>query len=106
MRPIDADKLIEWLTNPTGFLANCEDCNSYGRECVLCIVEEAIQNAPTIEAEPVRHGIPVAHYKTWFNSDGEPVTTLRYGYKCPFCGDTDIKRFCPTCGTKMDGKKE
>lgn len=60
----------------------------------------------TAAVEPVRHWIPVGHYETWYNSDGEPVTTLPYGYECPFCGDTDIKKFCPNCGAKMDAKKE
>ena len=96
MRPIDADKLIEWLTNTTGFLANCEDCNSYGRECVLCIVEEAIQNAPTIEVEPVRHGI----WTTMVRTD----TGKFAGYKCSECGIVEYRNYdrC-RCGAIMDG---
>jgi hypothetical protein len=99
MRPIDADKLIEWLTNSTGFLANCEDCNSYGRECVLCIVEEAIQNAPTIEAEPARHGI----WTTMVHTD----TGEFAGYKCSECGIVEYRNYdrC-RCGAIMDGGAE
>lgn len=54
------------------------------------------------DAAIVQHGIPVTHYETWCNSDGKPVKTLPEGYECPFCGDTGIKKFCPTCGAKMD----
>lgn len=97
MRTIDADELTDkseilYQHTPSGTIIPW----SAVRVCV-------INNIKTIEAEPVQHGIPVAHYKTWCNSDGEPVITLPYGYKCPFCGDTDIKRFCPNCGAKMDG---
>ncbi len=53
MRLIDADGLVEWLTKPTGFQTNCEDCPSSGSECVKCIVEEVIKNAPTVD--PVKH---------------------------------------------------
>ena len=55
------------------------------------------------QTEPVRHGIPVNHYKTFCNSDGEPIERIPYGYECPFCGDTGIKHYCPNCGAKMDG---
>lgn len=63
----------------------------------------AIELLPEAEdAAIIKHGNPVPHYETWCNSDGEPVTTLPFGYECPFCGDPDIKKFCPTCGAKMD----
>lgn len=63
----------------------------------------AIELLPEAEdAAIIKHGNPVPHYETWCNSDGEPVTTLPFGYECPFCGDPDIKKFRPTCGAKMD----
>lgn len=62
----------------------------------------AIELLPEAEdATIVRHGIPVVHYETWCNSEGKPIKTLPNGYECPFCGDPEIKRFCPTCGAKM-----
>ena len=48
MRLIDADELKKWLKSPVGFRANCEDCTSI--DCLNCIIEEAIDNAPTVEA--------------------------------------------------------
>ena len=59
-RLIDANALIDWLTKATGFRTNCDDCTSI--DCLDCIIEEAIKNAPTIEAKPVVH----AH---WFLLD-------------------------------------
>lgn len=98
MRPIDADELCKWLRKPTGFLANCEDCTSI--DCVDCIVEEAICNAPTLDYEPVRH----SKWK-YYHKQNRAV--------CMACSferdlDADFGRAicCPNCGTKMDGGKE
>lgn len=44
-RLIDENELIEWLTKPTGFRTNCEDCPTTG--CIDCVIEEAIKNTPT-----------------------------------------------------------
>lgn len=44
-RLIDANALIEWLTKPTGFRTNCEDCSD--RDCIDCIIKEALENTPT-----------------------------------------------------------
>jgi len=53
----------------------------------------------------MKHGTPKPHFETWCNSDGEPLITHQIGYECPFCGDADIKEFCPNCGAKMDWKE-
>lgn len=99
MRHIDADSLIKWLTIPTGFLTNCEDCNGYGKECVDCILEYAIK--PHIET--VRCG-------KWVNAypQIEKNPMFMYGI-CSLCGfeqsiSMDLK-FCPNCGAKMCGDK-
>ena len=63
-----------------------------------------IDNAPTIDAEPVRHGrwgeTQVIGY------DGiHPV----YGKPCSKCGyETELYKpnYCPNCGAKMDGGKD
>lgn len=60
----------------------------------------AIKAAPTIEAEPVKHG-------KWI-----PVNNDRGGHKCDICGvyasswatgEEHLTNFCPNCGAKMDG---
>ena len=50
-RLIDADSLIEWLTKPTGFRTNCEDCCE--KHCIECVIDEAIKNEPTVDAVEV-----------------------------------------------------
>ena len=46
-----------------------------------------IDNAPAVDAEPVRHG-------RW-----------EYGMQCSFCKqiDTTKPNYCPNCGARMDG---
>ena len=91
MRLIDADELKKWLKSPAGFRANCEDCVT--ADCLNCIIEEAIENAPTIEATPVVHGRWEAVHDGWG--------------RCPNCHRMDSihekATHCRFCGTKMDG---
>jgi hypothetical protein len=57
-------------------------------------LKRCIDEAPTIEAEPVRHG-------RWIKRPDERI--------CPFCNDRHSyfggkeKNYCPNCGAKMDG---
>lgn len=60
---------------------------------------ELIDDSPTIEAEPVKHG-------RWYRPEGWPKKT--YKRKCThcqgvayFCGNGDYM-YCPNCGAKMD----
>ena len=84
MRLIDADALIPKGTKVT------DD---------VIAVHNAIKNAPTIEAEPVRHGY-------WKNANGRPKTYIRKcsvcGKEAYFCGRGCSYKFCPNCGCKMD----
>ena len=66
-------------------------------------VEDLIENAPTIEAEPVRHGA----WTKGYCKDEEMNCVF-----CSACGksaywDTDYGQqlfpYCPYCGAKMDG---
>ena len=87
MRLIDADALIDWLTKPTGFKTNCDDCTC--TDCLDCVTEEAIKNAPTIEAKIVVH----AHWEE---------TGMVLG-KCSNCGGICPKiEYCGRCGAQMD----
>lgn len=68
-------------------------------------------HAPTIEAEPIRHG-------HWVNYQGHPIIVDNQGYVrgeqafCSACGEYlngsdeySVKgRYCPSCGAKMEGK--
>ena len=59
-----------------------------------------IRNAPTIDAEPVKHGewIPISSNKKWIDVS-----------KCSVCGKQYLLypidyNYCPQCGARMDGK--
>ena len=88
MRLIDADALKEKVLS--------EDPNPWIVNIVTSGIIEALDNAPTIDAEPVRHG-------RWEKADNLKP-------KCSVCGEfhlyswTDHKKcnFCPNCGAKMD----
>ena len=67
------------------------------------VTREEIDNMPTVEAEPVRHG-------KWLCSDDMYETAV-----CSVCNcDTEepyefVKKswnFCPNCGAKMDGERK
>ena len=56
-----------------------------------------IYHAPTIEAEPIRHG----HWDIFYNDN------IPFAFKCSECGQLTIvaTKFCPSCGCKMDLKE-
>lgn len=100
-RLIDADELVKWLQSPTGFRTNCEDCTSI--DCLDCIIEEAIANAPTIDAEPVRHGTWETSFE--YDWDGNKLY-IHFHRECGFEYRNyieDEQPYCPHCGVKMDG---
>ena len=93
MRLIDADGLIEkayWH----GEHPDVENLYAEGVEAVdMCDIDEA----PTIEAEPVRHG-------RWY---WKPIDERTSERTCSVCGQggCDDFNYCPNCGAKMDGGK-
>lgn len=103
MRLIDADALRDAL-GITGTKDTCKGCQYNKRFNFACNTDEApsfayvceaIDNAPTVDAVPVRHGRWV-----WNDCGG-------FGnYHCSECrkicicnGDYD---YCPNCGARMD----
>lgn len=83
MRLIDADALLERMKRTNRYFN----------------VKFDIEEAPTIEAEPVRHGY-------WENANGRPKTYIRKcsvcGKEAYFCGRGCSYKLCPNCGAKMD----
>ena len=96
MRLIDADKLRQKFIN-----ADADGINlAIDKYAIKCIDE-----AQTADVEPVKHG-------KWIKNDG------RHGWHCSACGEDDLyafawnsdkgenelqDRYCPNCGTRMDG---
>lgn len=103
MRLIDADALRDAL-GITGTKDTCKGCQYNRRFNFACNTDnapsfayvcEAIDEAPTIDAVPVKHG-------RWVWND--------YGgfgnYHCSECGNICICNgdydYCPNCGARMD----
>ena len=96
MRLIDADKLLRKQyeiyvpEDPEAWFSQ-----SFTHKVVSI---EDIKKAPTIEAEPVKHGRRVI-------AEGRPMTF----YECSLCNDrwnygaVIHMNYCPNCGAKMDG---
>lgn len=94
MRLIDADALINVLKDPPVHASLC----GMTMADVLLLVEEA----PTIDAEPVRHGRwDEVQFRTI------PHNRISKAKKCSECGKRKDKYvtwiYCPNCGAKMDG---
>lgn len=100
MRLIDADALLNSMCCLDGETqCDAEDCIRYKER-------KYIEEAPTIDAEPVKHG-------RWIEHGGGVVAT------CSNCNASYIKdvlqslspyaehltRFCPNCGEPMDALK-
>lgn len=95
MRPIDADALN----------IDREHFDTYAD---YSHAFDMIDNAPTIDAEPVRHGrwLPKHHYIAGY----EFVS----GHICSECGndalnaegDDFLTDFCPNCGARMDAERK
>ena len=105
MRLIDADAMKANLGLMAASKSNADVIlrNGYGQCWVpLSRFLQLIGEAPTIEAEPVRHGRWVPIYE--LTSEGilpdEPM-----GYMCDQCKAKRRKRlnYCSDCGAKMDG---
>lgn len=87
MRLIDADALFDSFKQKEYFKT---------RTVAVISTKQVIESAPTIDAEPVRHG----HWKK------EPFL-MGTTYRCNLCGENygmphGIFDFCPNCGAKMD----
>lgn len=95
-RAVDADELKRTIESFAGML-NPAGGFLVRQDAVL----RAIELAPTIEAEPVKHG-------KWV------VTHIPDVFQCDYCKkatkmdelcDSEILRaYCPNCGARMDGE--
>ena len=90
IRPIDANALFDALRD-----------NEFQTLCPLDEVDDVIAAAPTLDYAPVRHGEwllrHVGHGHYWECSEC---------HTNPCIYVTEDTKFCPNCGTKMDGGKE
>ena len=95
MRLIDADTLKEMICNNIYPITNTFNSQDYGMVWTGGI-EKAIDEAPTIDAEPIRHG-------HWVKENEEDTLFRFCVYKCSLCGgevlsEAYLFKYCPYCG--------
>lgn len=88
-----------------GELRGCADCCLYSFRDDN--IEKLIDDQPTLDVQPVRHG----HWNSWrrpsfrgFDEYGEPIYKDAIYHSCTRCGRRTVIRenYCPSCGAKMD----
>ena len=95
MRLIDADAMFDENHCYTTFNKNLDYCDDND-------LGEWIDEQPTVDAEPVRHG-------EWIPVEMEMRFGTLKGVKCSLCGKEKVRdgsNYCPNCGAKMDGGKQ
>lgn len=109
MRLIDANRIMETvkaLENKDGEYADSFTNMAGNRSIELSRLEDYIENAPTVDADPAVH----AH---WIPEYPNKRTGKAYSHKCSVCRKTVYNNwqvsvdelgyvFCPHCGAKMD----
>jgi len=96
-RLIDANALIRCLDEKVGEgWHSCSLAINMGYIDGIADAIQAVDDQPTIDAEPVRHG-------SWINRRFDMAT-------CSCCGDrwgsTSLMKYCPHCGAKMDAEED
>lgn len=103
MRPIDANALY----TPRNVRKVTEyDETGCGID-YLAVPWEVIQNAPTLDYAPVRHG-SWKHEEPVKDDGQKPFVCSACGLRHPRYGDVDKAYFsyCPWCGTPMDAEMD
>jgi len=86
-RLIDADALVKTLNEVL------DEDPSLSKVLLVRFAEQILNDTPTVDAEPVRHG----HWVV--DEDGN--------IKCSECGHYGVgDDYCERCGAKMDGKRK
>ena len=92
-----------------GLGTDCHDCKrdmkscQYDRDYSLMDFCEWLDDAPTIDVLPVRHG-------EWIKRREFVEDTQFDGFRCSICnwwkGDFEKYMYCPKCGARMDGEED
>lgn len=97
VRLIDGNALVKQIEE-----THCKDCNSYNgvwrRACEWMDAMDYIEDAPTIDAQPVKRG-------KWESIDFIKVGGDKIGmFQCSNCSQRMPweANYCPGCGAKME----
>ena len=97
MRPIDAYALVKEIAE-----MHFGDMSS-DEFAMVCRIHDMVIDAPTIEAEPMRHG-------RWEDVSMDTVCSVcgtKFSDEMYWIqGDFMYPKRCPECGAKMDAKEE
>ena len=102
MRLIDAEKIAEVLNR---YLAQLRNSGiSVGLRMGINTCLTFINNANTIEADPVRHGRWEVSTDEWFETDVYTCSKCRESYVLvEGTPKENLWHYCPNCGCRMDG---
>lgn len=100
MRLIDADALEDVLVNH-GFCYCGENEYNDGVADGFLLARDDVKEAPTIDAEPIRHG-------KWIYEPKDAIEMMFTLPKCSECGfySADGMYYCSCCGARMDEVEE
>lgn len=94
MRLIDAGALFDSFKQKEYFKT---------RTVAVISAKQVIESAPTIDAEPVRHGHWIIHVDELFPADSTQECSVCHGEE--WLG-IKHENYCPNCGAKMDEVSE
>lgn len=99
-RLIDADALDAEMYHKSFEVDDGRNVWNSGLWIRYKIFEEAIRDAPTVEAVQVVHG-------RWIDETFEPWGLVHHPFKCNLCGEHAefASPYCPNCGARMDAEK-
>ena len=67
-------------------------------------IDRRIQRVPAADVQPVRHGRwKFKEDKAWVGNGKYWCSVCRYGFASGAYHEVDEFKFCPMCGSKMDG---
>ena len=93
---IDADALKKAMD---GYWGRCQRIRKprNGETAVFLDIKAIVEDRPTIDAVPVRHG-------KWIDETFKPYGLVHHPFKCNLCGDHAefSSPYCPNCGARMD----
>lgn len=99
MRLIDADAVMEDIKTSMNCLT--EVGIPINAEFLWGKLNDALGNAETVDAEPVRHG----HWIEDDDGDGRHCSICGEDY-CYIISNCELYNYCPNCGAKMDEVEE